>query len=299
MLGRRLPGHSEAARTARSASVRCVRAAGRAAPPGRVGQRLEDRVVVGHELIYAGNYLHVKLGRYGRRHGDRRARRRRRRPPVLARARSSRAGRRARALPAAARAGEGVAVLRRRGGALRRALAARATRCPSDERLARPGPARRPGLPDAAVPAQGGHGRLAQRLVGGVRRARPAGPAVGDLLPRARGAVLRRRGADPARGSSRCTCRWAVRPARPAARPVWAPARGDRHAGGHPLRLGAAQGEHTGPGPVAGLLERHPRLQLVIAHLGMPEYREFLELAERSSGCTWTPRCSPPTSPSG
>jgi predicted TIM-barrel fold metal-dependent hydrolase len=35
---------------------------------------------------------------------------------------------------------------------------------------------------------------------------------------------------------------------------------------------------------VHGLLERHPRLQLVIAHLGMPEYREFLELAERFEG---------------
>ena len=33
--------------------------------------------------------------------------------------------------------------------------------------------------------------------------------------------------------------------------------------------------------PVTGLLERYPRLQLVIAHLGMPEYRDFLELAER------------------
>ena len=48
------------------------------------------------------------------------------------------------------------------------------------------------------------------------------------------------------------------------------------HCGSGPLT-----GEHTGPRPVTGLLERYPRLQLVIAHLGMPEYREFLELAER------------------
>jgi predicted TIM-barrel fold metal-dependent hydrolase len=48
------------------------------------------------------------------------------------------------------------------------------------------------------------------------------------------------------------------------------------HCGSGPLR-----GEHTGPAPMAGLLERYPRLQLVIAHLGMPEYREFLDLAER------------------
>jgi hypothetical protein len=48
------------------------------------------------------------------------------------------------------------------------------------------------------------------------------------------------------------------------------------HCGSGPLK-----GEHTGPEPMTGLLERHPRLQLVIAHLGMPEYREFLDLAER------------------
>jgi predicted TIM-barrel fold metal-dependent hydrolase len=48
------------------------------------------------------------------------------------------------------------------------------------------------------------------------------------------------------------------------------------HCGSGPLR-----GEHTGPAPVTGLLERYPRLQLVIAHLGMPEYGEFLDLAER------------------
>jgi hypothetical protein len=48
------------------------------------------------------------------------------------------------------------------------------------------------------------------------------------------------------------------------------------HCGSGPLA-----GEHTGPEPMAGLLERHPHLQLVIAHLGMPEYREFLDLAER------------------
>ncbi len=48
------------------------------------------------------------------------------------------------------------------------------------------------------------------------------------------------------------------------------------HCGSGPLA-----GEHTGPEPMAGLLQRFPRLQLVIAHLGMPEYREFLDLAER------------------
>ncbi len=48
------------------------------------------------------------------------------------------------------------------------------------------------------------------------------------------------------------------------------------HCGSGPLR-----GEHTGPAPMTGLLERHPGLRLVIAHLGMPEYAEFLDLAER------------------
>jgi uncharacterized protein len=48
------------------------------------------------------------------------------------------------------------------------------------------------------------------------------------------------------------------------------------HCGSGPLR-----GEHTGPVPMTGLLERYPRLQLVIAHLGMPEYAAFLDLAER------------------
>jgi hypothetical protein len=48
------------------------------------------------------------------------------------------------------------------------------------------------------------------------------------------------------------------------------------HCGSGPLA-----GEHTGPAPVTGLLERFPLLRLVIAHLGMPEYRQFLDLAER------------------
>ncbi len=47
------------------------------------------------------------------------------------------------------------------------------------------------------------------------------------------------------------------------------------HAGSGPV--GTA---FTGPGPVADLLARHPRLALVIAHLGAPEYAEFVALAE-------------------
>ena len=47
------------------------------------------------------------------------------------------------------------------------------------------------------------------------------------------------------------------------------------HAGSGPVAT-----EHTGPEPVAALLRRHPRLPLVIAHLGAPEYAAFLALAE-------------------
>ncbi|MEU6123542.1 amidohydrolase family protein [Streptomyces sp. NPDC047123] len=44
---------------------------------------------------------------------------------------------------------------------------------------------------------------------------------------------------------------------------------------------GPEPGRHTGPEPIARLLARHPRLPLVVAHMGMPEYAEFLTLAER------------------
>ncbi|AXT86874.1 amidohydrolase [Aeromicrobium sp. A1-2] len=56
-------------------------------------------------------------------------------------------------------------------------------------------------------------------------------------------------------------------------------------ASGTPIVLhagsGPAPGEHTGPANVADVLTRHPDLALVIAHLGMPEVAEFLDLAER------------------
>ncbi|MFE6128898.1 amidohydrolase family protein [Streptomyces sp. NPDC056437] len=44
---------------------------------------------------------------------------------------------------------------------------------------------------------------------------------------------------------------------------------------------GPVPGKHTGPEPVGRLLARHPRLPLVVAHMGMPEYSDFLDLAER------------------
>jgi predicted TIM-barrel fold metal-dependent hydrolase len=44
---------------------------------------------------------------------------------------------------------------------------------------------------------------------------------------------------------------------------------------------GPVPGRFTGPGPIGAVLARHPRLRLVVAHLGMPEYADFLDLAER------------------
>ena len=47
------------------------------------------------------------------------------------------------------------------------------------------------------------------------------------------------------------------------------------HAGSGPVGT-----PYTGPGPVGDLLRSYPRLALVIAHLGAPEYAEFLGFAE-------------------
>jgi uncharacterized protein len=42
---------------------------------------------------------------------------------------------------------------------------------------------------------------------------------------------------------------------------------------------GPVPGRYTGPEPMAAVLARHPALRLVVAHLGMPEYTRFLDLA--------------------
>jgi predicted TIM-barrel fold metal-dependent hydrolase len=47
---------------------------------------------------------------------------------------------------------------------------------------------------------------------------------------------------------------------------------------------GPEAGRHTGPGVFASVLARHPRLIAIIAHMGMPEYGEFLDLASRHPG---------------
>lgn len=48
------------------------------------------------------------------------------------------------------------------------------------------------------------------------------------------------------------------------------------HAGSGPVA-----GGFTGPGPIGEVVARHPRLAMITAHLGAPEYEGFLALAER------------------
>ncbi|MFB7833014.1 amidohydrolase family protein [Streptomyces sp. NPDC056056] len=47
---------------------------------------------------------------------------------------------------------------------------------------------------------------------------------------------------------------------------------------------GPTPGRFTGPGPMERLLARHPRLRVIVAHMGMPEYGEFLDLVQRYEG---------------
>ena len=67
--------------------------------------------------------------------------------------------------------------------------------------------------------------------------------------------------------------------------PVLDPAWGTLADAGTPVVVHAGSGPvanaYTGPEPLARVLERHPRLTVVVAHLGAPEYAQFLALAER------------------
>ena len=67
----------------------------------------------------------------------------------------------------------------------------------------------------------------------------------------------------------------------PALDPVWALLADS----GTPVVIHAGSGpvgnEFTGPDPLRRVLERFPRLTAVVAHMGAPEYAEFLALAER------------------
>jgi predicted TIM-barrel fold metal-dependent hydrolase len=44
---------------------------------------------------------------------------------------------------------------------------------------------------------------------------------------------------------------------------------------------GPTPGLFTGPGPISEVLARHRDLRMIVAHMGAPEYAEFLELADR------------------
>ena len=46
---------------------------------------------------------------------------------------------------------------------------------------------------------------------------------------------------------------------------------------------GPVPGLHTGPEPIRRLLQRYPRLPLIVAHMGMPEYAEFLDICEHAA----------------
>ncbi|MDG3011755.1 amidohydrolase [Rhodococcus sp. D2-41] len=47
---------------------------------------------------------------------------------------------------------------------------------------------------------------------------------------------------------------------------------------------GPAPGTFTGPEPIAALLSRYTELRLIVAHMGLPEYSAFLDLAENHPG---------------
>jgi hypothetical protein len=47
------------------------------------------------------------------------------------------------------------------------------------------------------------------------------------------------------------------------------------------ISSGPVPSAYTGPEPLRALLERHPRLTAVVAHMGAPEYADFVAIAEK------------------
>ena len=47
------------------------------------------------------------------------------------------------------------------------------------------------------------------------------------------------------------------------------------------VNSGPVANRHTGPGPMRALLRSFPRLTAVLAHMGAPDYEDFLDIAER------------------
>ena len=70
----------------------------------------------------------------------------------------------------------------------------------------------------------------------------------------------------------------------PELKPVW----GALQDSGTPIVAhcgsGPYPGEFTGPGPISKVLAAFPRLRLIVGHMGLPEYAEFLDLADRYDG---------------
>jgi len=50
------------------------------------------------------------------------------------------------------------------------------------------------------------------------------------------------------------------------------------------VNSGPVANRHTGPGPMRELMRRHPWLRVVVAHMGAPEYADFLAIAEEYAG---------------
>ena len=157
---------------------------------------------------------------------------------VLAGTRAARTHRCAHPLHAPARTGQGLGLLRRRRAPLAHHLPR------GGDRTARGTPGvRGAGLHGDALSPQAGHGALAERLVGRVRRPYARLSAHRDLLPRAGGGGVRARRARRRGTGVQGSCAGGgVRPGRSAARPGVGHARRERHARRHPLRLGTRAG---------------------------------------------------------
>ena len=185
--------------------------------------------------------------------------------------------RRARALPAAADHAQGPRAVRQRRPADRPAVAAGVPRRRRRAGRAAARPRRTP-LLLAALRAPAGHRGVPQRVVRAVRRRHPRVPvrrrpstpsrAPGRTSPSCVAAGTRGlQGARPGRRlrprSTRCSTTPGARSRTPARRSSCTPSGGP------------VGNDHTGPGPMRALMERHPTLTAVIAHLGAPEYAEL------------------------
>ena len=157
-------------------------------------------------------------------------------------------------------------------------------RLPEDERIASLEKLGVIGVRAAGVPAQAGHGPLAHRVGHRLRRAHAGRGADGHALPRTRRRRLpghRRRGGRPDREGARPGRRRSTR-ATTLLRAGVGPARRSRRAGGGALRRTARSAART-PGSTcsARCWPQHPRLPVVLAHAGMPDFAAALDLGRR------------------